>query len=101
MHRARPALAAQLTGWNLATSAIQDGTRRSDENAPDRKVSGSTSVVDSPISASRCQESNAKPLDKPAIATAISPDTAISAAMPTTPPVKLAPLPPIAMIMTG
>src|SRR5690242_11498906 len=88
----RPALAAQLTGLNFATSAIQPGTRFSDKKAPERKVSGSTRVVDAPISASRCLVSSANQLDTPAMATAIRTDTPINAAMPMAPPGNVAPV---------
>ena len=80
--------------------AIQPGTICSDRNAPDRNVSGSTSVVDAAIRVSRWGTSRASPSESPAMASAISTETAISAAMPPAPPGKPAPMPqPIAMMM--
>src|ERR1700729_1542142 len=96
----RPALAAQLTGLNRAIPAIQPGTTLSDRNAPDRKVSGSTSVVDAAIRISRLGDNSASPFERPAMASAISTETTRRAAMPAAPPGKAAPIPhPIKMMM--
>ena len=81
----RPALVAPVDRVEPGDPAIQPGTTLSDRNALERKVSGSTSVVDAAIRVSRLGDSSASPLESPAMASAISTEITMRALSPRRP----------------